>query len=53
MTFHRSWSPLGYGRVLALFQDGYYDRTYLYRVVPNFLVQFGVSSDDVMKEKWR
>ncbi|GMH82841.1 hypothetical protein TrVE_jg2139 [Triparma verrucosa] len=52
MTFHRSWSPLGYGRLLALFQDGYYDSTYLYRVVPNFLVQFGVSSDDVMKEKW-
>jgi len=52
MTFHHSWSPFGYDRLLALFKDNYYDSTYFYRVVPNFLVQFGVNSDPILKEKW-
>lgn len=43
MHFHRSWSPHGYDRATALFVRGYYDHSHFFRVVPHFLVQFGIS----------
>mmetsp|Transcript_3459 Transcript_3459/g.6327 ORF Transcript_3459/g.6327 Transcript_3459/m.6327 type:complete len:386 (+) Transcript_3459:110-1267(+) len=43
MRFHRSWSPHGYDRVASLFERGYYDHSHFFRVVPHFLVQFGIS----------
>jgi len=43
LQFTRSWSPLGYDRVVELFERSYYDRSHFYRVVPHFLVQFGIS----------
>ncbi len=42
MLFHRKWSPIGYDRVLDLFVDGFYDQSHFFRVIPNFLVQFGI-----------
>lgn len=42
MKLIRSWSPLGYDRAKALFRLGYYDHSHFYRVVPNFLIQFGI-----------
>jgi hypothetical protein len=49
---HRDWSPNGYDRAKALFQRGYYDGSHFFRVVPNFLVQFGISytEDRALKE---
>ncbi|CAB9521524.1 trans isomerase-like 1 [Seminavis robusta] len=41
--FHRDWSPNGYDRATALFQKGFFDHSHFFRVVPNFLVQFGIS----------
>ena len=41
--FHREWSPLGYDRAVELFDRGYYDKSHFFRVIPNFLVQFGIS----------
>lgn len=52
MRFVRSSSPHGYERVSELFRDKFYDGTYLYRIVPNFLVQFGLPSTDAMKAKY-
>ncbi|KAL7539809.1 hypothetical protein ACHAXR_009633 [Thalassiosira sp. AJA248-18] len=43
MHFHREWSPHGYDRATTLFERGYYDQSHLFRVVPHFLVQFGIS----------
>lgn len=43
MVFHRSWSPNGYDRATSLFERGYYDHSHFFRVVPHFLVQFGIS----------
>mgnify|MGYP005853102513 CR=1 FL=1 len=40
---HRDWSPNGYDRAKALFHRGYYDGSHFFRVVPKFLVQFGIS----------
>lgn len=46
MVFHRSWSPNGYDRATELFERGYYDHSHFFRVVPHFLVQFGISYTD-------
>mmetsp|Transcript_222 Transcript_222/g.523 ORF Transcript_222/g.523 Transcript_222/m.523 type:complete len:389 (-) Transcript_222:329-1495(-) len=43
MHLHRSWSPHGYDRASSLFERGYYDHSHFFRVVPHFLVQFGIS----------
>ena len=43
MVLHREWSPQGYIRAKSLFERGYYDHSHFFRVVPHFLVQFGIS----------
>lgn len=43
LELHKDWSPLGYERAVALFERGWYDDSHFFRVVPNFLVQFGMS----------
>jgi peptidyl-prolyl cis-trans isomerase A (cyclophilin A) len=43
IEMHRKWSPVGYDRAVALFEKGYYDHTHFFRVVPDYLVQFGIT----------
>ena len=42
MHFHKAWSPHGYERATSLFEKHYYDQSHFFRVVPHFLVQFGI-----------
>ena len=42
MELHKDWSPNGYKRAVELFDRGFYDNSHFFRVVPNFLVQFGI-----------
>uniref|UniRef100_A0A7S4N551 PPIase cyclophilin-type domain-containing protein n=2 Tax=Odontella aurita TaxID=265563 RepID=A0A7S4N551_9STRA len=43
IKFIRKWSPLGYDRAVELFERGFYDNSHLFRVIPGFLVQFGIT----------
>jgi hypothetical protein len=43
MQFTRQWSPIGYDRVVVFEQARSQS---LFRVVPDFLVQFGIGYDD-------
>jgi cyclophilin family peptidyl-prolyl cis-trans isomerase len=43
LEFHRRWSPFGYDRAVTLFERHFYDHTHFFRVVPDFLVQFGIT----------
>jgi peptidyl-prolyl cis-trans isomerase A (cyclophilin A) len=53
MEFHREWSPNGYDRAIELFERGFYDNSHFFRVVPKFLVQFGISySTDAELQKF-
>lgn len=42
MVLYKNWSPNGYDRAVELFQRGFYDNSHFFRVIPNFLVQFGM-----------
>jgi peptidyl-prolyl cis-trans isomerase A (cyclophilin A) len=49
---NRSWAPLGADRFYSLIQDGYYDCAAFFRVVPNFVVQFGIAALPEETTKW-
>ena len=46
-----SLSPLGAERFLELVKDGFFNDTLIYRIVPAFLMQFGISHDE-SKKQW-
>merc|ERR1711892_797336 len=48
----RSLAPLGADRFYALVKDGSYDESALFRVVPGFVLQFGISGSSEQNEKW-
>jgi len=43
LELHRKWSPAGYDRAVQLFAREFYDESHFFRMVPGFLVQFGIS----------
>jgi len=42
----KSWSPNGYERAVTLFERSFYDDSHFFRVIPKFLVQFGIGYTD-------
>ena len=48
----RDWSPQGVDRFFQLLHHHYFDNNLFYRVVPNFVVQFGNSDTNAVK-KWK
>jgi hypothetical protein len=50
---HPSWSPNGAKRYLDLVEDKFFDNAPLFRAVPGFLVQFGISLDPEKNSKWQ
>lgn len=49
----RAWAPLGADRFYNLVKNGFYDGTRFFRVVPNFMVQFGINGDPDIQRNWR
>src|SRR5437016_2220772 len=53
MEVHRDWAPLGADRFYNLVKNGFYDDTRFFRVVPNFMVQFGINGDPAIASSWQ
>jgi len=52
ITVHRDWAPKGADRFYNLVKNGYFDDTRFFRVVPNFMVQFGINGDPAIQSNW-
>jgi peptidyl-prolyl cis-trans isomerase A (cyclophilin A) len=50
---HREWSPNGADRFYNLVSSGLYDDCKFFRVVPGFMVQFGIHGDPKVAAKWQ
>jgi peptidyl-prolyl cis-trans isomerase A (cyclophilin A) len=48
----RAWAPRGADRFYELVRGGYYDGDRLFRVVPGFVVQFGINPKPSVSKKW-
>ena len=49
----REWAPKGADRFYNLVKHGFFDDTGFFRIVPNFVVQFGLNGDPALSKIWR
>ena len=49
----RDWAPHGADRFYALVRNGFYDGCRFFRVVPGFVVQWGINGDPEVSAVWR
>src|SRR5690348_3530328 len=49
----RAWAPHGVDRFYYLTKHQYYDSTYFFRVIENFVAQFGISGNPSVNEAWQ
>jgi peptidyl-prolyl cis-trans isomerase A (cyclophilin A) len=52
VTVHREWAPQGADRFYNLVKHHYYDGMRVYRVIPNFVAQFGISAYPAVNAAW-
>jgi len=48
----RAWAPLGADRFYNLVKNGFFDGTRFFRVLPGFVVQFGLSGNPMVSARW-
>jgi peptidyl-prolyl cis-trans isomerase A (cyclophilin A) len=50
---HRTWAPIGADRFYNLVKAHFYDGVKFFRVVPGFVVQFGISPSPKVSKAWK
>src|SRR5260370_31183841 len=53
VTVNRAWSPIGADRFYNLVKHPFYDNASFFRVVPGFVVQFGISAYPPVSATWQ
>ncbi len=48
----REWSPKGVDRLYQLIKNEFYTDMAVFRVVPNFVAQFGIHNDSIVNKGW-
>mmetsp|Transcript_2767 Transcript_2767/g.4750 ORF Transcript_2767/g.4750 Transcript_2767/m.4750 type:complete len:182 (-) Transcript_2767:33-578(-) len=48
-----SWAPIGVERFHDLVDSGFFAGCRFFRVVPNFVVQFGINGDPAVEKSWK
>jgi len=49
---HRDWAPNGADRFYNLVKNGFYDNGRFFRVISDFMVQFGINGDPKISAVW-
>jgi peptidyl-prolyl cis-trans isomerase A (cyclophilin A) len=52
MTVTRAWAPLGADRFYNLVKHHYFDNAHFFRVIPDFVAQFGISAYPPVAAAW-
>ncbi len=52
MEIHRDWAPIGADRFYRLVKDRFFDDSAFFRVVSDFVVQFGLPADPAALSRW-
>src|SRR4030095_16110184 len=50
---HRDWAPNGADRFYNLVKNGYFEDVRFFRVIKDFMVQFGINGDPSLNAVWR
>jgi peptidyl-prolyl cis-trans isomerase A (cyclophilin A) len=50
---NRDWAPNGADRFYNLVKNGFYNDTRFFRVIPGFMVQYGINGDPNVAAAWR
>jgi peptidyl-prolyl cis-trans isomerase A (cyclophilin A) len=53
LTVTRAWAPLGADRFYNLVKHHFYDNAAFFRVVPQFVVQFGLNANPAVSAAWK
>lgn len=49
---NRAWSPIGVDHFYKAVKEGFYNEARFFRVVPGFIVQFGIAADPKVQAAW-
>lgn len=52
VALHRDWAPKGVDQFYALVKNHFFDENRFFRVLPNYIAQFGVSGTRKLNERW-
>lgn len=53
VRIHPDWAPLGAARFREMIDEDVLKEARFFRVVPNFMVQFGIPGDPALASKWK
>src|SRR4029453_6648729 len=52
VAIYKAWSPHGADRFYQLVSEGFFDDQRFFRVIPQYIAQFGASADPKDNDRW-
>jgi peptidyl-prolyl cis-trans isomerase A (cyclophilin A) len=52
IELHRDWAPKGVDRFYNMVRNGFFSNARFFRVIPNFMAQFGINGDPAVNAAW-